>query len=89
MTQDQKNLFVAIAQMGIICGLTHPFEWYVNYMRSLQIIYTDVKLPQKQKEATECFLEFYKETKCSEDDPVINWTEQDLDNAICQFYKKK
>jgi hypothetical protein len=30
MTSEQKDLFIKVAQMGVACGLAHPYEWYTN-----------------------------------------------------------
>ena len=44
MTSEQKDIFISIAQMGVACGLDHPYEWLMNYdIHAGQLMsYTDV-----------------------------------------------
>ena len=35
MTPDQMKIFIGAAQMGMACGLEHPWEWLANAERAL------------------------------------------------------
>jgi len=59
MTDNQKNLFIGIAQCGVCCGLYHPYEWLVNYiMHNLSDYDKDVE--EKTNDAIECVMAFYR-----------------------------
>ena len=72
MTPEQKDLIVKMFQMGMACGLDHPFEFFMNYLRSLD--HMDYKkIPELEKNAYEAMLEFMKGCGgCPEEDDFYN-----------------
>ena len=88
MTDKQKDIFISIASIGWACGLEHPFEWFVHYLRTMDMWARYKEIPKLEKEAYEAYLAFFKKCKCHPDDPIDTWTHEDLNNAINNFYKK-
>jgi hypothetical protein len=74
MTPEQKDIIIGIFQMGMACGLEHPFEFFSNYIRNLHI-YDYKKIPELQDKAYEAMLEFMKGCAGCEE-------EQDFYNAL-------
>jgi len=89
MTKKEKDLFIEIAQMGIICGLWHPYEWIVHYIRSLIHSTPYEKIQAMEQAAYQAFLSFMRGTGVSPDDPVRTWTMGDLKNSIDKFYNRQ
>jgi hypothetical protein len=51
--------------MGMTCGLGHPFECFLNYIRTLS--HLDYrKVPKLEEEAYEAMIEFMKNTAADE-----------------------
>lgn len=61
MTLDQMNIFINAAQLGIACGLYHPFEWLINADRALDHGPCD-EVGKRQGELYNAFLAFMKGT---------------------------
>ncbi len=59
MTPKQKDLFISILTLGYACGLTHPFECYINYIRSLDNFCKYEDIPKKEQDAIETMLAFF------------------------------
>ena len=64
MTDEQRKLVISILQSGFACGMTHPFECFVNYTRFLGQITPIATLEQDTQAAEAAFLEFWKGTAC-------------------------
>ena len=86
MTQNQKKLFIEMAQIGVACGLLNIFEWYVNYIRSLEMFCKYEDIPAIEKEATDTILSFLHQCGSDPEDPIKNWTKEDLNKAIKNYY---
>ncbi len=74
MTPEQKDTIIGMFQLGMACGLNHPFEFFTNYIRDLDH-YNYRKIPEMEKKAYEAMLEFMK--GCAGDDD-----EQDFYNTL-------
>lgn len=83
MTKDQKELFVAIAQSGITCGLEHHFEWLVNWIRSLGMWAKHEEIDDKELAAYECYAALYSESA-----PGYNPTVDDIIEMVNKFYSR-
>lgn len=62
MTQEQKDFFIWMAQLGVCCGLETPLEWLLNYQMhqgNLEV-YTDI--PAKLQLSWETMFAFYRNT---------------------------
>ncbi len=84
MTSEQKNIFISCAQMGIACGLFHPYEWLMNYdlhMRALT--------PIDSEKVYGAFLEFFHGCGSCPEDPIETWTTDGMLDAIDEFYKRR
>jgi hypothetical protein len=88
VTPEQKELFIWIAQMGIACGLEHPFEWYFNYVRHLPQLVAYPDMPKVETEAMEAFTAFYKDTASHPDDPVKDLTCNGFIDMVNEWYSK-
>lgn len=88
MTSEQKDLFISILTFGYACGLTHPFECYINYVRSLGSFCKYEDILNKEKEAVETMLAFFHECGSCEKDSIETWTEKDLNKAIESYYNQ-
>jgi hypothetical protein len=86
MTPDQKDLFIQAAQLGLACGLEHPFEWYANAERAMGMEYS--KVDQYVADLQAAFVTFYRDTGSAPNDPVESWTEKDFIQAVNGFYEK-
>lgn len=68
MKLEQAHLFCRAAAMGIACGLSHRYEWFTNYLRSLQHTEVYADIPIKEQRAYEAFIAFEKMTaSCPEE----------------------
>jgi hypothetical protein len=87
MTSEQKDTFISIAQMGVACGLDHPYEWLMNYdLHAPQLMsYADVN--KNMSKAYDAFLSFFHECGCGPGDPMETWTQEEMIDAINKFYK--
>ena len=88
MDAKQKDLFIEMAQIGVACGLLNIFEWYVNYVRSMENFCKYEEIPEREKEVTETMLTFLHQCSSSPDDPIKKWTKADLNKAIENYYNK-
>ncbi len=86
MTNEQKDLFISIAQMGMTCGLDHPFEWLNNYIRHLPNFAIYAEIPEKQKDAEDAFIMFLRNT-AGPDDPTENLDCEGLYKMIGDRYE--
>ena len=79
MTDEQKEVFIHMASLGVACGLETPKEWLRNYVRSLvHGPYTEI--PTKKNAAYMAFAAFYRTTAGSpeEDDELHSMTDAQL-----------
>jgi len=88
MTPTQKDLFLGMARLGVACGLLNVFEWYVNYIRSLDNVCKYEDVPKIEKEATDTMLTFLHECDSDPNDPIKKWTKKDLNKAIENYYSR-
>jgi hypothetical protein len=85
LTPEQNKLFVEIAQTGITCGLEHPYEWFVNYERSLSMLHPWSEVEKLYQEALKTYVEFFKGTMmCGE-----TLTELELIARMNQWYARR
>lgn len=88
MTSKQKDIFISIAQMGVACGLDHPYEWLMNYdLHAPQLMsYTDVN--KNMNRAYDAFLAFFKGCGSYPEDPMETWDQKQMIDAINEFYRR-
>ena len=88
MTPEQKDTLVGIFQMGMACGLDHPFEFFSNYIRNLGM-YDYRKVPELEKKAYDAMLEFMKGCAgCEEEQDFYNRMDTiKLNEFIDNWYK--
>lgn len=86
MTAKQKSLFIEAAQAGIACGLWHPHEWYVNYVRVLFQLLPYNEVDERATSLGESFIAFYRECMAYPDDPIGNLDEDGFAKMINQHY---
>lgn len=60
MTAEQSERFTGIAQMGVACGLDHPYEWLQNYLLHMPNLAPYAEVSRLSQEALEAFLAFFK-----------------------------
>ena len=84
MTEDQRDLFIAIARGGITCGLNHPFEWLVNWNRSLMNWAKWEEVAAKERKAYECYAALYDDTV-----PDFHPSVEDIVKMVNAFYSKE
>jgi len=88
MTQEQMELFIQMAQLGMACGLFNPIEWYVNWKRALA--HSDWKeIPTQEMLATNTFLSFLHGCDSEPDDPVKYLDEEGLNRMIERYYNRE
>lgn len=89
MTPEQKDIFVSIAQMGVACGLDHPYEWLMNYdMHAGQLMsYKDVN--DNMNKAYGAFVAFFNGCGSGPDDPMETWDQDQMIDAINEFYRRR
>lgn len=56
MTQEQRDLFMDAAETGWTCGLTHPYEWFLQATRCIAMDYR--KIPEYVEKVTDAFHAF-------------------------------
>ena len=88
MTPEQKDTLIEMFQMGMACGLDHPFEFFMNYLRSLDHV-DYKKIPKLEKEAYEAMIEFMKNSGgCPEETDFYNsLTVVTLNDYISKWYR--
>lgn len=87
MTPEQKSDFIATAQMGMACGLGHPWEWLSNAMRQDW-------MPFAERQAYEdriisAFLAFWQGCDSGPNDMVTVATVDDLFAEVHRWYHQK
>lgn len=87
MTPKEMEIVVDILQLGFACGLSHPFECFVNYIRSLTIgSYKEVR--EKEQKAYEAFAKFMHGCASAPNDPLLKITSENLNSYIEKYYNK-
>lgn len=89
MNDQQKELFVGLARLGVSCGLWHPYEWLINYLRALDTWCAYGEIPKRTAEANEAFLVFFKECAAGEGDPLSFWKLDDMNAAIEKYFEER
>ena len=91
MTDKQRKDFIGIAQMGIACGLEHPYEWLGNYLSHASMFEKYEDLPRRYNEVKEAFVEFFKKCGSHPYDQVHNedLTAEKLLDEIGHYYYRK
>jgi hypothetical protein len=84
MTNKQKDIFINIAQIGMACGLTHPYEWLENWDFHL----SHIDLQWSADAVYKSFLAFFKGTASFPEDPVKTWKIIDMINAKNSWYDR-
>lgn len=87
MTPEQKDLFISIAQMGMTCGLNHPFEWLSNYIKHLPNFAIYAEIPEKERDAEDAFVAFLQNTGAGPDDPVEDMNRDVLSCIVAHYYE--
>ena len=60
MTDKEKSTFIEIAQLGIACGLEHPFEWIENFLYHGLQLHRFEDQHKLEVNAVDAFVAFYK-----------------------------
>ncbi len=83
MTQEQKDFFIWLAQMGICCGLESPLEWLLNYHIHMGNLERYEDFPAKTQLSWECMFAFYKGTGPEFEDMTLeqfhSWVELQIE----------
>ena len=88
MTVEQMERFVWVAQMGVACGLDHPYEWFRNYeLHFLPTIPYEETLVEYRK-TLEAFVAFFRGTDAEPDDPVRNLTNEQFLDRMTDYYRR-
>ena len=89
MTEEEKDMLISIIQMGVVCGLRYPSEWYANYMmhNSMFLRYEDI--PEQEDIARKAFSKFLNGCACCDNDPVKTITPETIDDYIANWYNKE
>ena len=87
MTPAQMKTFVRVAQAGWTCGLQHPYEWYVNAERMLDLLPYD-QAEEVQNNFIDAFLAFFRGCSAGPFDPIENLTHDQLIDAIDAWYAR-
>jgi hypothetical protein len=62
VTPEQRDKFIAIAQMGVTCGLATPEEWLLNYTLHQSNFEAYPDIPANYEAALEAFAAFWRDT---------------------------
>lgn len=87
MTPEQLKLFVGAAQMGMACGLTHPWEWFSHALRTSHILPHDDQKKFAQ-DTTDAFVAFWNGCGSHPDDPCQTAGANELFDEIDAWYKR-
>jgi len=87
MTPDEQEYFISAAQMGMACGLTHPWEWLVHSMRCDWLSY-DVR-PSIEQRYIDAFVAFWNGCDSHPDDPCKTATAKELFEEIDNWYARR
>lgn len=82
MKTKNEHIFVRAAQAGVACGLYHPYEWLMNYIRM------PMTSDSVRTDAMFAFLDFFKGCDAFPEDPIQNWTIDKMMKAIEEYYEK-
>ena len=85
MSSNQMDVFTKAAQMGVACGLFHPWAWYVNADRALGFMPYD-KQPQARQDLLDSFVMFWRGCGSHPDDPCETATADDFITEVERFY---
>ena len=88
MTPEQKDILLGMFQMGMAVGLNHPFEFFMNYLRTLgHLDYK--KVPEMEEKAYDAMLEFMKNCAGNEEEQDFynTLTVVKLNELIDRWYK--
>ncbi len=89
MTEKQKALFIWVAQMGVACGLYHPYEWYANYELHFSQLVPYSEAESSLSEIQEAFCAFFRNSFSCPEDSYENWTVDDMIKDINDFYSRR
>lgn len=91
MTDKQKTWFVHIMQIGIACGLSHPFECLENWLMHMTPMIPLDEVNEKEEMALESFVEFYKGTASApeEEERLKNLTVEQMLTMMSEWYARK
>jgi hypothetical protein len=84
MTSDQKDIFIQVAQVGMACGLTHPWEWFANAMRMDFLPFA--QRPDIEERVLQAFVAFWCGCGSGPGDPCENATVEDLIKEVNRYY---
>lgn len=83
MTPEQEHTFVKVAQAGVACGLSHPYEWWENHVVHMADITGDYD------KVLDAFIAFFRGTESMPDDPIANLTREEFITHVYQWYGRK
>lgn len=89
MSKENAARFVTLAQIGISCGLYHPIEWFVNWMKLLPGLTPPEKLDEKTKLAEDVFIEFFRNTDREPGSPIETLDREGLYRMVSDFADEK
>ena len=87
MTPEEQTTFIKAAQMGVACGLSHRYEWYVNAQRAIgHGAYSEI-IPALDA-LLRAFLAFEKGTGCcpEESEELSQLTDDGFSELVINFY---
>lgn len=85
MTKQQMKIFVGASQMGIACGLNHPWEWLANAERALSIGPWH-ELNQRQHDLYDAFLAWWHGCGAGPGDPCETATVEQMVDEVNRWY---
>lgn len=91
MTDEQEHTFVAIAQMGVACGLDHRYEWLSNYLFHVINTIPYYERDDARERAISAFAQFERETaSCPEEDRELgSMTDEQYIERVDAWYKRQ
>lgn len=89
MTTEEMERFIKCAQLGIACGLWHPYEWLVNDNRTLLQSHPYGNFRQEESKLVGSFLAFFHGCKCHPDDEIGELTASGLSDRINKYYHRE
>lgn len=87
MTQDQKDIFISVAQEGFACGLEHPLEWLMNYLLHASQIEAYDQVPRLVREVQDAFIAFFQGCGSSPDDSIETLDATGLEAMLKAHYQ--
>ena len=87
MTENQKAIFIQVAQMGMACSLTHPWEWLANALRQDWLPFD--KRQEIEESYIQSFIEFWRGCGSCPEDPCQQATAETLMAEVNRYYNQR